>query len=70
MKSVYPFLPSYRPEEFKDIGEPSKVRNPFRVFFAGRIERNKGVFHLLEIAKREPQQGPVPMCHRQVSLEA
>ncbi len=57
LKPVHQFLPSYRPEEFKDIGEPSKVRNPFRVFFAGRIERNKGVFDLLEICKRYTAAG-------------
>lgn len=52
MKTVHEFLPSYRPEQFREIGEPSTVRRPFRVFFAGRVERNKGVFDLLEIAKR------------------
>jgi glycogen(starch) synthase len=52
MKSVHEFLPTYRPEQFKEIGEASKVRAPFRVFFAGRVERNKGVFDLLEIARR------------------
>ena len=57
MKTIYPFLPSYRPEEFKDIGEPSKVRNPFRVFFAGRVEKNKGVFDLLEICRRYTAAG-------------
>jgi glycosyltransferase involved in cell wall biosynthesis len=52
MRAVHEFLPTYRPDQFKDIGEPSKVRAPFRVFFAGRIERNKGVFDLLDISKR------------------
>jgi glycosyltransferase involved in cell wall biosynthesis len=52
MKKIHEFLPTYRAEQFKGIGDPSKVRTPFRVLFAGRIERNKGVFDLLEIAKR------------------
>jgi glycogen(starch) synthase len=52
MKPIHEFLPTYRAEQFKEIGEPSKVRTPFRVFFAGRIERNKGVFDLLDICKR------------------
>ncbi len=51
-KPVYEFLPSYRREQFADLGEPSQARKPFRVFYAGRIERNKGVFDLLEIARR------------------
>jgi glycosyltransferase involved in cell wall biosynthesis len=57
MKPVHEFLPTYRPEQFSDIGEPSKVRKPFRVFFAGRIERNKGVFDLLEICRQYTAAG-------------
>jgi glycosyltransferase involved in cell wall biosynthesis len=57
MKPVFEFLPTYRPDQFSGIGEPTRVRNPFRVFFAGRIERNKGVFHLLDIAKRYAAEG-------------
>lgn len=52
MRRIHEFLPTYRPEQFSGIGEPSKLRNPFRVFYAGRIERNKGVFDLLHIARR------------------
>jgi glycosyltransferase involved in cell wall biosynthesis len=49
---IIPFLPSYRPESFGDgFGSPPPPP-PFRVFFAGRIERNKGVFDLLDIARR------------------
>lgn len=57
LKTVYEFLPSYRPDEFGKIGEPPKARKPFRVFFAGRIERNKGVFDLLEICRRYVEAG-------------
>lgn len=46
------FLPTYRRTEFAGMGEPDVNRSPFRVLFAGRIEPNKGVFDLLEIAKR------------------
>jgi glycosyltransferase involved in cell wall biosynthesis len=56
-KPVHEFLPTYRREQFSDIGEPSKVRSPFRVFYAGRIERNKGVFDLLDICKRFADAG-------------
>jgi glycosyltransferase involved in cell wall biosynthesis len=52
MRPVYEFLPSYRREQFVGLGQPPAERRPFRVFFAGRVERNKGVFDLLEIAKR------------------
>jgi glycogen(starch) synthase len=48
---VIPFLPSYRRGAVDAAGDPPGAP-PFRVIFAGRIERNKGVFDLLEIAKR------------------
>jgi glycogen(starch) synthase len=48
---VIPFLPSYRPGSVDPAGAPP-ASPPFRVLFAGRIERNKGVFDLLEVARR------------------
>ncbi|MEW6498438.1 MAG: glycosyltransferase family 4 protein [Cyanobacteriota bacterium] len=46
------FSPIYKRSQFAQLNSPSQERSPFRVLFAGRIERNKGVFDLLEIAKR------------------
>ncbi|MDJ0615308.1 MAG: glycosyltransferase family 4 protein [Calothrix sp. MO_192.B10] len=54
---IVPFLPHYRRSEFAEIGKPDEQRSPFRVLFAGRIESNKGVFELLEIAKRFTSEG-------------
>ena len=51
------FLPLYRRSEFSRIAPPSADRSPFRVLFIGRIEVNKGVFDLLEIAKRFKAEG-------------
>lgn len=51
------FLPTYRRTEFAEVSKPDENRSPFRVLFAGRIESNKGVFDLLEIAKRFAQDG-------------
>ena len=51
------FLPTYRRMEFAGVAAPDDKRSPFRVLFAGRIESNKGVFDLLEIAKRFAAQG-------------
>ncbi|MBD0344373.1 MAG: glycosyltransferase family 4 protein [Coleofasciculus sp. Co-bin14] len=51
-RPIVKYLPCYRRTEFAHVGEPDERRSPFRVMFAGRIERNKGVFDLLEIAKR------------------
>lgn len=45
------FLPTYKKEQFKEIVPPSENRSLFKVLFVGRIEQNKGVFDLLEIAK-------------------
>src|SRR5919199_1197345 len=45
-------FPVYRRSEFVGIDEPDAKRSPFRVLFVGRIERDKGVFDLLEVAKR------------------
>lgn len=51
------FLPTYRRESFGDGFGPPPAATPFRVFFAGRMERNKGVFDLLEIARRFDIEG-------------
>ncbi len=48
---IFPFLPTYRPETFGDGYGPPPPRPPFGVLYAGRIERNKGVFDLLEAAQ-------------------
>ncbi|HEX5242897.1 MAG TPA: glycosyltransferase family 4 protein, partial [Tepidisphaeraceae bacterium] len=55
-KPMEPFLPSYRREAFAGL-DSAPLPPPFRVFFAGRIERNKGVFDLLEIARRFSHEG-------------
>ncbi len=46
------FLPTYRRTEFNRILPPDHSRSPFVVLFIGRIEVDKGVFDLLEIAKK------------------
>jgi glycogen(starch) synthase len=48
---IFEFFSSYRRADFANIPEAS-VASPFRVLFAGRVEPDKGVFDLLEIAKR------------------
>lgn len=49
---ILKFSPTYRRHQFAGIDAPDKKRKPFRVLFASRIEQDKGVFDLLEIAKR------------------
>ena len=46
-------LPTYSASQFRSMLPPTVVpRLPFRVFFAGRIESNKGVYDIVEIARR------------------
>ncbi len=47
---IYEFLPTYRNSDFASIAPPPTNTSPFRVLFAGRVEYNKGVFDLVEIA--------------------
>ncbi|HSV16201.1 MAG TPA: glycosyltransferase family 4 protein [Tepidisphaeraceae bacterium] len=56
---IIPFLPTYRRESFGDGFPAPPPAPPFRVFYAGRIERNKGVFDLLEIAKQLARDGQI-----------
>jgi glycogen synthase len=51
-RPIVNFLSTYRRTEFENVTPPSQNRSIFQVLFAGRIEANKGVFDLLEIAKR------------------
>ncbi len=55
-KNVHPpvvqFLPTYRREHFSGIPDAVHERRPFRVLFAGRTEANKGVFDIIELARR------------------
>ena len=55
--TVFPFLPTYRPETFGDGYGPPPLPPPFGVLYAGRIERNKGVFDLLDAARRMTAAG-------------
>jgi glycosyltransferase involved in cell wall biosynthesis len=56
-RPILPFLPTYRAEDFASLTPPDFSARPFRVFYAGRIESDKGVFDLLEIAKHFKAQG-------------
>jgi glycosyltransferase involved in cell wall biosynthesis len=56
-RPIHEFLPTYRRETFADLRQPVHDARPFRVLFAGRVERDKGVFSLLEIARRFASEG-------------
>jgi len=55
---VLRFAPTYRRGLFDGVADaPPGEPPPFRVFYAGRIERNKGVFDLLAVAERFKGEG-------------
>lgn len=56
-KPVYTFVPTYRRQDFDQLDRPVHS-TPFRIFFAGRIEENKGVFDLLEMASALETETP------------
>jgi len=56
-RPIVNFLSTYRRTEFDSIKLPNRDSSTFNVLFAGRIERDKGVFDLLEIAKRFKAEG-------------
>ena len=45
------FLPLYLADDFKSFEPPALGEGPFRVFFSGRVEADKGVFDLLAVAR-------------------
>jgi glycosyltransferase involved in cell wall biosynthesis len=51
------FIPLYRQATFGGLPERGPGRPPFRVLYAGRIETNKGVFDLVEIARQLAERG-------------
>jgi glycogen synthase len=56
-RPISQFLPTYRYGQFDGIAPVDPGRRPFRVCFAGRIEKNKGVYDLLKIAKQFDADG-------------
>lgn len=71
---VLEFFSTYRRTYFTNLAPSSEKRLPFYVLFAGRIEQNKGVFDLLEIAKDFSNQGKsdiiFDICGEGSALEA
>ncbi|MEC4803545.1 MAG: glycosyltransferase [Jaaginema sp. PMC 1079.18] len=51
------FSPIYRLDQFTSIAKPDLTQCPFRVLFVGRVEHNKGVFDLLEVAQQLVAEG-------------
>lgn len=52
-------LPTYAPAQFADISPPDGLpARPFRTFFMSRIEENKGVFDIVEIARSLEAERP------------
>lgn len=56
-RPIRQFVPTYPAGLFDGLPDPPQQRTPFKVFFAGRIEADKGVFDLLAIARRFAAEG-------------
>jgi glycogen(starch) synthase len=57
MRPLYHFLPLYRKSLFSAVAPPIYNSESFNLLFAGRIETDKGVFDLLQIAETLKAQG-------------
>ncbi|NTV20549.1 MAG: glycosyltransferase family 4 protein [Chlorobium limicola] len=53
---VHPFIPHYRKELFEQI-PPPPASQPFNLLYAGRMETAKGIYDLLDIARKLRQTG-------------
>jgi glycogen(starch) synthase len=51
-QSIVWFNPTYEREDFDRFAPPKPQLRPFRVFYAGRIEIDKGVFDLLQSVRK------------------
>jgi glycosyltransferase involved in cell wall biosynthesis len=56
-RPVTAFVPQYRRSSFAKIRAPQESVSPFNVLYVGRIETNKGVFEVVEIARRLRKAG-------------
>lgn len=56
--SFFQYTAQFREGDFCALKAPDYELKPFRVMFAGRIERNKGVFDLIDIAAKLQQRRP------------
>lgn len=45
-------FPTWSPEQFSPITAPDLQARPFRVFFISRIETNKGIYDIVDVAQR------------------
>lgn len=56
---LFEHLPSWKAEQFKGIVPAGELEpSPFNIMFMGRIERDKGVYDLLEVAATLARQRP------------
>lgn len=58
--------PHYYPGYFDTLAAPDWNQRPFRMLYAGRMERNKGIFDLLDVAtllrNRDPHGYKIKVC--------
>ena len=71
---VATFLPTYSASQFSSVRPANLDAHPFRIMFAGRIEANKGIYDLLNVAQRlersESRRFHIDVCGEGQELEA
>lgn len=55
---VYQIRAQFLREYFSGMAPPPRIRSPFRILFVGRINREKGVFDILDMAERIERRAP------------
>lgn len=55
---VFEHLPGWEAQDFEGIAPANEEKHPFEVIFMGRVERDKGVYDLLEIASQLKHDRP------------
>lgn len=55
-RPIIPFIPTYRSSVFDHVSQPP-AQLPFNLLFAGRLESEKGIFDLLQMAIHLKQDG-------------
>jgi len=56
-RPIVEFLPLYKGDSFEGIPAPRRTDGKFRILQVGRLEASKGVFVLIEVARRAREAG-------------
>lgn len=55
-KEIFRFIPTYRRNQFSSCPKPQDNKSKFSVLFVGRVETNKGIYTIFDIARKFKQE--------------